>query len=708
MILLDDVQWADELTLQVVRQLAGSWSRRRCVLAVATVRSDEAPPNLPEPARRLRVGPLGPADVRELVAELLGVTEAPGTIAEWVTRHGDGNPYLVAEYLRLVLAELELERELALPAVRIREPSPGALEHLETPANVRALVLRRLRALDAATFAVAELIAVLGGRLEGDVVAALVASRPDALFELDRAQILETEPDGSRRLGHDRVRVALYGQIEPTRLGTLHLEAAELLVSAGSRDPAHGAIAYHLIHAGELARALPHLEQAGEVALARAAYDTATATFAELARVAAALETAGHAFTATRRAKWSLGAARASHCRGDSAGCEDHVRDTLALVGRTLPRGPAGWLGLTVREAIASQRRSDTHDEPLFADAALAASLLPYRYFFAEDLLPLVATALLSANLARRANAYDHAAGPRSMLAAMAGLCRLSGVARRNFDAAAAAAARHADWREAAQARALESIYQGSFGRMAEAELAARRALEYCAHTTDPWVRENVETAYSHVAFYVGKFDEARRRAELVARTANERGNLQHEIWGLFLQARSDVVTARWSSAESLLRAALHLLQTGPELLSELATRGLFARVRVAQGHHEEAERHASWVTARVRERSPSAYPSLIAYTSAAEVWRILLRREPTRRREREARTIALALWRFAALYPIALSPALVHTGALVERAGLTGLGARLATAAARRAAASGLHHVRASHSPEDHGWSHL
>ncbi|HET9991516.1 MAG TPA: AAA family ATPase, partial [Kofleriaceae bacterium] len=578
-ILVDDLQWADELTIQIVRQIAGAWSRRRRVLVIATVRSDEAPPEIPEPTARFKLGPLAASDVRELVAEMLGVTEAPGAIADWITRHADGNPFLVAEYLRLVLSELELERELALPVVTIRAPAPGALEQLQTPANVRELVLRRLRKLDDATFALAELIAVLGGTLDGDVVAALAASRPDAMFELDRAQVLESDRDGTRRLAHDRIRVALCDQIEPTRLERLHRDAAELLESSTARDPAHGAIAYHFTHAREPARALPHLEQAAQVALARAAYDAAAAHFAELSRVVASLESAGHTFTAGRRAKWSLGAARASYCRGDSVGCEDHVRDTLALVGRTLPRGRAGWAALTVREALASQHRGTAGDLALVGDAALAASLLPYRYFFAEDLVPLVATALLSANLARSANAYDHAAAPRSLLAAMAGLCRLSGIARRNFDAASAAAERNHDWREAAQARALESIYQGSFGRMAEAELAARRALAYCDQTTDPWVRENCETTYSHVSYYTGNFDDARRRAELVARSANERGNVQHEIWGLFLQARSDVVTASWDSAEQLLRAALKLLDAAPELLSELATRGLFARV---------------------------------------------------------------------------------------------------------------------------------
>ncbi|HET9989782.1 MAG TPA: hypothetical protein VFQ65_14720, partial [Kofleriaceae bacterium] len=111
---------------------------------------------------------------------------------------------------------------------------------------------------------------------------------------------------------------------------------------------------------------------------------------------------------------------------------------------------------------------------------------------------------------------------------------------------------------------------------------------------------------------------------------------------------------------------------------------------------------HASWVTAQVRDRSPSAYPSLIAYTSVADVWQILLR-EPTRHREREGRAIALALWRFATLYPIAVPPALVHTGALLERVGLHGLSARLAAAAARRAASTGLYHFRNSNLPEHH-----
>ena len=102
------------------------------------------------------------------------------------------------------------------------------------------------------------------------------------------------------------------------------------------------------------------------------------------------------------------------------------------------------------------------------AEVAAATSMLPYRYFFAEDLVPLVATALLSANLARSGNSAGAAAGPISLLAAMAGLFRMSRVAHRYFDEARRAAWSAGDWRELAESAALESLYLLSFARRDE------------------------------------------------------------------------------------------------------------------------------------------------------------------------------------------------------------------------------------------------
>jgi hypothetical protein len=195
-----------------------------------------------------------------------------------------------------------------------------------------------------------------------------------------------------------------------------------------------------------------------------------------------------------------------------------------------------------------------------------------------------------------------------------------------------------------------------------------------------------VETTFSHVDYFTGRFDSARRRAELVAQSARDRRNVQHEIWGLQLQARSDLPFARWSVAEPLLDAALERLGEHPEPLSEVACRGMLAHVRWAQGDHPAAESLARWVGDRVRGRLPTAYPSLVGCASAAQVLRAALEAQPCSARWRAAGDLAIALWRFAAVYPAGFPAACLHTGHLLRIARLTRAARRLFAAGAARA----------------------
>jgi hypothetical protein len=702
-LLIDDLQWADELTLGTLERITGDWLRARRVFLLATCRTDDVAARvtrlLDAPhTMRVALGPLPTTDLHELVADMLGVSEPPDAVVDWVARRAEGNPFLAAEYLRLLVQELPMERELSLPVVRVRTPPVAQLDGLPTPSSVRELVMRRIGRVDAAVLRVAELVAVLGGTIDESAIAELDVHDRDALFDLHREQIIESMPEGGRRLLHDRVRVVLCEQLAHDRRRELNRDAAALLSRAPASEPRHASIARHYVAAGMSAEALPSLEKAGEIALSRAAYDAASRHFDDARTIALGLARTSEPVAPLRLARINHGAARAHYGRGAIPACEDGVRDALSLIGRELPRGRAGWATLALREAVArlgSSRGAGPGSE-LWAEVAAATSMLPYRYFFAEDLVPLVATALLSANLAKRGNFAGAAAGPLSLLGAMAGLFRLSRVSRRYFDEARLAAAAARDWRELAQCSALESMYLLSFARGDDAERAVCRALDACEHSRDPWLRENVETTFSHVDYFRGRFDSARRRAEFVAQSARDRRNVQHEIWGLQLQARSDLPFARWSVAEPLLDAALQCLVEHPEPLSEIACRGMLAHVRWAQGDHPAAERLARWVGDRVRGRLPTAYPSLVGCASAAQVLRAALEAQPCAARWRAAGDLAIALWRFAAVYPAGLPAACLHTGHLLRIARLDRPARVLFAAGATRAERRAMPYERA------------
>lgn len=680
LVLLDDLQWADDFTLQMLASMIDALPEHR-VLLLATCRTDEPNARLSEllslqGVRRVRIGPLPLPDLRELAADMLGVREPPDSIVHYVWRLSEGNPFLAAEYLRHVTSELRLERELDLPAVLMRSPIQRDLDELSTPHTVMDLVNRRLVTLDPTALHMAELLAVCGGHIDAAVLDTLWNDAPsrDALFELGRLQLIETTTDGGRRLLHDRVRVVVYERLGASRRAELHGEAARLLLElkGRARDGLHAAIAHHFALAGRWEEAVPHLEKAAELALSRAAYDAAARHYQDLLE-ATSRSSADAAPSLSRVARWNHGAARAALGRGDMSASEYHARKTLAAARRVLPDDRWGWVFFGLREAVTRvvpHRRGRDSDSTVDLDAALAASILPYRYFYEQDLVPTIGSALLSANLAARAGNRGGAIGPRSLLGYVAGVFRLHETASRTFAGAQRDAIAERDFREAALSLSTESMYLGGFARWSPAESACHRGLDAAGPLNDPWLSGNLETALTHVEFFSGRISDARRRGARVEELGRHQHTRQQEVWGIYLQARSDIVLERWSSALELLTAATERLTLQREPVSEIACNGMLARTLWQIGDRKRARDLALWVTEEVERTLPPAYPCLVGYTASMHVLCALFEESPTEEHRRLARRMLLSLFRFAAVFPLALPAAFLYAGALLRASG--------------------------------------
>ena len=125
-VLLDDLQWSDDATLELLASLAAPL-RDLPVLVVAAYRSDEVPRL--HPLRRLRTDlrrdrllreltlePLPPAETAELVERVLGQPVAPA-LADRLYRRTQGVPFFVEEVASVLLAQGRLQ------------PGPGRGRH---------------------------------------------------------------------------------------------------------------------------------------------------------------------------------------------------------------------------------------------------------------------------------------------------------------------------------------------------------------------------------------------------------------------------------------------------------------------------------------------------------------------------------------------------------------------------------------------------
>lgn len=236
LVVLDDVHWADESSLLVLRHVADRAASTRLLL-VATLREPERGTATARALTDLHRAPscealtlhgLGPADVgRQLDA--LG---AAGVPAEAVHDATGGNPFFVREIARAAVEGTWL---------------PGA-----APRTVRDAVGARVGRLDAPVRRLVEAGAVIGRRFPLTVAARIVDVPVDTCLGLADAAVasgLLVQSGGELRFVHALTRDAVQASIPTATAVALHRAVAEALEErwTGELDEHLAELAWHRI-----------------------------------------------------------------------------------------------------------------------------------------------------------------------------------------------------------------------------------------------------------------------------------------------------------------------------------------------------------------------------------------------------------------------------------------------------------------------------
>ena len=293
LLVLDDLQWADELTLELLQHLGrGNRLDTSRLVVVGTYRTEELTPALRRLGDAGRVQSvmlerLTPLEVGSVVRDMLALDSSPDRFVAFLARHSEGNPFFVAEYLRAAVDRGLLYRDergqwqVSVPEQQ--EAEPPDYESLPLPLSLRALVGRRLDGLEDVARRVLEQGAVLGREFdEGVLIAGLCDESEDEALEaietLCRRQILENVPPERLRFVHDKIREVTYGQMQSERLQQLHRRAAEVLANRGLSGADLELLAeegWHWERAGERARARRCYLAGGQSARERTAFEEA-------------------------------------------------------------------------------------------------------------------------------------------------------------------------------------------------------------------------------------------------------------------------------------------------------------------------------------------------------------------------------------------------------------------------------------------------
>ncbi|MBA3460637.1 MAG: protein kinase, partial [Deltaproteobacteria bacterium] len=597
LLVLDDLQWADELTLAFLRSLTTPWFQRTALFVLVTVRANEVTPEVQATLASLRADPhhvtrLDRDAVGAMVRDMLALDHDVPALADYVAKRSEGNPLFAAEYLRIAVEDGIVQRDPG-GRWRLSQRDDDSYDHLPTPGSVQEIGRRRLHQLSSDARELAIAAAVLGRACYADVLTATANTSSDSarngVTELIVRHVVE-EVDGQLRFEHDSLRELAYAELTDDARRVLHGRAALAVEARHAADPDFGLrlaeLAHHWEQAGDLGRTVEYLERAADHALATAAYGEARALLQRLVGLAKDAPKA-------KLGRWLRRLGEASYALGDVAGLAAHSRSALDALGRPLPTSRLR-LAASVASGLGQQlwtrtlrRRSPSGSaatEAAVVEAALASAQMTTHFFFNDDSLGLIGAALTAVNLAEQGGDNLPIAEIYAQLAYAAGLARLGGVARTYFAQAHATAAATRDTIGLIKTRCTEAAFAIGIGAWADARTAARLALELSRSIRNPQESEDALTILGHIEFVNGHYETARALAVELRDSAHHRGNTQHEGWGIYTEGRAALYLGELDTAIERFDAAMPIVASVHDRASQILCGGMLACALARRG----------------------------------------------------------------------------------------------------------------------------
>ncbi len=282
----EDLHWADESTLLLLRHLGGR-AAQLPLLIIGTFRDDELEPGRP---LTTAIGPLfrdvGAIDlrprsmtvdeVRTMLTARAG-SDAPQELVDLVYSETQGNPFFTEELFRHLRDNGRLFDDEG------QWRSGFEIGDTEVPQGVRLILDRRLDQLGSEHRKMLASAAVIGRTFTFDTLAAVSNADEDDLFDAleaaERSHLIEELPadhPADYLFVQEQIRQTLVGELSLARRQRVHLRIADAIGQRSSASPVE--LAHHLVSAGSVApleRTVAALVGAAEQNLAALAFEDA-------------------------------------------------------------------------------------------------------------------------------------------------------------------------------------------------------------------------------------------------------------------------------------------------------------------------------------------------------------------------------------------------------------------------------------------------
>ncbi len=627
LVIVDDAQWLDAATANVVAQILGSPAPTLLVLCTRIPTDELIAPvaRLLEHAERVSVGALEQSEVEALVAVRLGVSRAPPDLARWVATRAGGNPFFVREVAASLLASGLVE---VRDGIVVRESSVEELDRAAPPPSVEAVVTRRIDALPAPAQLALKVASVLGMCFSLGALGALhplgVDAAESALAILEQVGFVETTDAGRRggsfEVAHRIVLEVAYGLLPGELRVHLHAGAASWLEGHGGVEAAE--LAWHWERTADRDRASHWLE----IAWTEADGVGALAESHGLARRALALTADTNVLG---RAAWLRRMSDASANQSAYTRAVEEAGDALGALGRRLPEVKSGWRRMLARGLLSQLAHRAlppgvwARGRPGDDEAALALARAGEGFYFVSgDQLVALACFLESVNSAERVGEsmvgrVPNALGVVGTAVSAMGLPQIGAYYHQRALRTATAGGEH---RFISPALFHIASCQAMRGEWVAADETCERCVEHCVAAGQRHSLLFVRAMQSINNLIRGDVARAEAMADELAEHASA---LRHER-GTALAGSTRAMTALlrgdFERADALARDARTVLMGRNDLTWTLPS-AIAGRAALARGRTDDAIVEARSVMRAFRGTRPADYRRLEGFAGPAETF---------------------------------------------------------------------------------------
>lgn len=289
-VVLEDIHWGDEATLNLLQYLARN-IRNEHILMIATFREEEAihstlPAILQNMSREnlfetISLKPLAREETGLMIEELFAGFTTYLSFKEWIHEETEGIPFYIEELVKLLIEEGYIQRMGT--EIEARQPDKFLL-----PYSIRALIQRRITRLNESLQRLLGFASIIGYEFDLQILIRLIEENEgyllDQLEELTRQQLIREVAEGGEehfRFRHGKIRDVIYEDMGLIKRKKFHRRVGEILeaVHADELELYAEDLAHHFEEGGVMKKAFAYSLEAGKKSLQIHAYQDAQAHF---------------------------------------------------------------------------------------------------------------------------------------------------------------------------------------------------------------------------------------------------------------------------------------------------------------------------------------------------------------------------------------------------------------------------------------------